>query len=108
MPLPLLAVGGSVLLGGLVSVITSAVGYALGSFFSTAVTALGIGLISYAAISPLVDNVVAGAFSYLNFPSDIAVWVGVLQLDKIMTVWSSALTAKLALTAMTKIAVKRK
>lgn len=108
MALPVLAVGASALLGGLTAVITSGVSYALASFFSTAVTALGIGLISYAAIDPLINGIVSQAFGYLNFPSDVAVWVGVLQLDKIMTVWTSALTVKISLTAMTKIAVKRK
>ncbi len=107
MPLPILGVlGGSAILAGLGTLIKTAVIWALGSFIGTLILSLGIGTVSYLGLKPLIDSVMAMAFSYLSFSADIQAYAGILRLDQILTVWSSALAVKLALTSARKFVLK--
>ncbi len=107
MPLPLLAVlGSSTVIAGIATLIRTAVVWALGSFVGTLILSLGIGTVSYLGLKPLIDNVMNMAFSYLSLPSDIQAYAGIVRLDQILTVWSSALAVKLALTSMKKFVLK--
>lgn len=107
MPLPLVPIVASGLIAGLGVLIRAGVQYALTGLIVSLVTSLGVGVISYAAISPLVDSVISNALSYLDLPVEYKQFAGVLRVDQVITVWTSAMTTRLSFTAMKRFGFKR-
>ncbi len=100
-----------VIVGGAVSagigyMIRTAVLWALANFFGRLIAGLGLATVTYIGLDSIVTDFTSQAMSYLSFPSEIQQFLGVLRLDQLITLWTSALTVKLTMTTLTKVIKK--
>lgn len=100
MALPLIPVIAASSIGGvLLTLVTSLVGRVL--------LALGLGLVTYTALDPLLDQFRSSYFNQLSgLPADISGFVGLLKLGDAVQIIFAALATKLAMSAV-QGAVKR-
>lgn len=61
-------------------------------FFVWLIFTFGVGFVSFAGLLPIVNNAISYATALLEFPPEILPYVGMLRLDQVFTVWTSALT----------------
>lgn len=102
MALPLIGIGAGIL-AGLGSLITLAVTSGIFAFVAPLIAKLGLGVVSFLALEPLVNKTLQQAMTYLALPSEIQLYAGVLLIDKVITIWFSVVSIKLVLFGLTKI-----
>ena len=100
MALPLIPIIAASSIGGvLLTIVTSLVGRVL--------LALGIGLVTYSALDPLLEELRSRYFDQLSgLPADLAGFVGLLKLGDAVQIIFAALATKLALSSVQGV-VKR-
>lgn len=65
---------------------------------------LGIGLVSYASLSSVVNTLLSNAKSYFNgLPSDLAALVGLMGGGEIMSILAGAMVARVSLASVKKL-----
>jgi hypothetical protein len=90
------------LIGGLVQAAMSLVGRVLVGF--------GIGLVTYAGVSVLFNNLKTLAFSYMDqavASASVGQWIGVFKIGTCMNILFSAVLVRLTLSGLTSGTVKR-
>lgn len=71
-------------------------------FLGWLLMAFGVGLVSFAGLNPIMDGLLNFILGYINFPSNVISYVGMLNVDKVLTVWISAINMRLVMTAATQ------
>ena len=101
MPLPAILGGAAVaslwatIKGGLIA----GLGLAVARIF----VASGVGLTTYAALTPFVDGIQADVVSSITGAGELVVWLGMANADKSITILFSAMVARLALGAVSLV-----
>ncbi len=103
---PLVALASGTALAGILALIRKAIVWALVTFIGNLIFGLGIGTVTYVGLKSLVDTLIVDAMNYISLPSDIQEFAGVLRVDQILTLWTSALVVKVAMVSMSKFVMK--
>ncbi len=100
---PLAVIAGGTALAGVLVLLRKAIVWALVTFLGNLIFGLGIGTVTYVGLKSLVDSLITDAMDYISLPPDIQQFAGVLRLDQILTLWTSALVVKVAMISMSKL-----